>query len=58
MTSGRPQKEAAAKLERGPALGEHFPAVELADQHGRLIDLHAVRNNRPALVAFDRSTLW
>lgn len=45
-------------VERGPAIGEPFPAVELPDQSGQLLDVLAARADRPALVLFDRSTLW
>ena len=42
----------------GPALGERFPDVRLPDQSGRLVDLHASRAGRPALVVFYRSSRW
>lgn len=42
----------------GPAIGTHFPDVRLPDQHGRLVDLHAARAGRRALVVFFRSARW
>jgi peroxiredoxin len=42
----------------GPAVGERFPDIQLPDQHGRVIDLHAARGNRRALIAFYRSASW
>lgn len=42
----------------GPDLGERFPDVRLPDQHGKLVDLHAARSGRPALVIFFRSASW
>ena len=42
----------------GPAVGARFPDVVLPDQHGRMIDLHAERAGRRALVVFHRSAAW
>jgi hypothetical protein len=42
----------------GPPAGERFPDVVLPDQHGRLIDLHAERGSRRALIVFHRSARW
>ncbi len=42
----------------GPSLGSRFPDVRLPDQTGKIVDLHAVRANRPALVVFFRSARW
>jgi len=42
----------------GPPVGERFPDVVLPDQHGSLVDLHAVRGGRRALVIFYRSARW
>jgi peroxiredoxin len=42
----------------GPALGTRFPDVVLPDQHGRMLDLHAARSGRRALVVFYRSASW
>jgi len=42
----------------GPKEGEPFPAVRLPDQSGALVDLHAARAGRPALVVFYRSAEW
>ncbi len=42
----------------GPPVGERFPDVRLADQHGGVVDLHAARAGRRALVVFYRSASW
>jgi peroxiredoxin len=42
----------------GPAVGSKFPNVELQDQHGSLVDLHANRGGRRALIVFYRSADW
>lgn len=42
----------------GPAIGAPFPSIELPDQYGRVVDLHAARAGRRALVVFFRSALW
>jgi peroxiredoxin len=42
----------------GPPVGERFPDVALPDQHGNVVDLHAVRDDRRALVIFYRSARW
>jgi hypothetical protein len=43
---------------RGPRVGERFPDVVLADQHGRPVDLHKTRAGRKGLVVFYRSASW
>ena len=42
----------------GPNVGERFPDVILADQHGAQVDLHEYRAGRRALVVFHRSADW
>jgi peroxiredoxin len=42
----------------GPGVGTRFPDVRLPDQTGRLVDLHAARAGRRALVVFYRSARW
>ena len=42
----------------GPREGQYFPDVRLPDQTGTLVDLHAWRAGRPALVVFYRSAEW
>ena len=42
----------------GPAVGTRFPDVVLPDQNGRVVDLHAARAGRRALVLFNRSVVW
>jgi peroxiredoxin len=42
----------------GPAVGTRFPALRLPDQNGRIVDLHADRGSRRALVVFYRSARW
>ncbi len=42
----------------GPAVGAPFPAVRRPNQHGRVVDLHAARAGRRALVVFFRSARW
>ena len=42
----------------GPAVGTRFPDLRLRDQTGALVDLHAARRGRRALVVFYRSARW
>jgi peroxiredoxin len=42
----------------GPAVGSRFPDVRLPDQTGRVVDLHAQRRGRRALVVVYRSARW
>jgi peroxiredoxin len=42
----------------GPRVGDRFPDLRLPDQAGALIDLHAARRGRGALVVFYRSARW
>jgi hypothetical protein len=42
----------------GPREGELFPDLRLLDQTGTLVDLHAARAGRRALVVFHRSAEW
>lgn len=42
----------------GPEVGTRFPEIVLPDQRGRLVDLHADRGSRRALVVFYRSAAW
>jgi peroxiredoxin len=42
----------------GPNEGERFPDIQLPDQGGLMVDLHAARGARKALVVFYRSADW
>jgi hypothetical protein len=42
----------------GPSVGSPFPDVRLADQTGRVVDLHTERGDRRALVVVNRSARW
>jgi len=42
----------------GPPVGSRFPDVRLPDQSGRLVDLHAERARRRALIVVYRSARW
>ena len=42
----------------GPRIGERFPDIVLSDQYGRIVDLHAERRDRKAIVVFYRSASW
>lgn len=42
----------------GPPVGERLPDIVLPDQHGRPVDLHAYRGNRPGLLVVHRSADW
>lgn len=44
--------------DRGPRIGERFPDVRLPDQTGAVVDLHARRGSRPAVIVFHRSVVW
>ena len=42
----------------GPTVGERFPDIRLPDQTGEIVDLHARRNGRKAIVIVHRSADW
>jgi peroxiredoxin len=42
----------------GPAIGDRFPDVNLPNQRGEPVDLHAARAGRRALVIVYRSADW
>ena len=42
----------------GPRVGDRFPDLRLLDQRGQVVDLHAARAGRRALVVFYRSADW
>ena len=42
----------------GPRVGDLFPAVRLPDQNGTVVDLHAARGARRAVIVFHRSARW
>ena len=44
--------------DRGPKVGEAFPDVRLPDQSGEVVDLHARRDGRRAVVVLHRSAVW
>ncbi len=47
-----------AYRERGPRVGDLFPNIRLPDQRGKVVDLHEQRDDRRAVVAFNRSVVW
>ena len=50
MDTRSAQQGAAPDFDRlGPRVGECFPDVSLADQHGRPVDLHKARAGRRGL---------
>jgi cytochrome oxidase Cu insertion factor (SCO1/SenC/PrrC family) len=42
----------------GPAIGELLPDFTLVDQFGTPVTFSVARAGRPALVVFQRSTVW
>ena len=42
----------------GPSVGARLPDIRLPDQTGQIVDLHAARAGRRALVVFHRSARW
>ena len=42
----------------GPSEGERLPEIRLPDQTGTVVDLHAARAGRRAVVVFHRSAEW
>lgn len=42
----------------GPPIGSRLPDIVLPDQRGQVVDLHAHRDGRRALVLFHRSADW
>jgi len=52
------RREPAAGFPTGPAIGSVLPDIVLPDQAGRLVDVHAHRGGRAAVVVFHRSAYW
>jgi len=42
----------------GPPIGARFPDLRLPDQSGGLVELHAHRRGRRAMIVFYRSARW
>lgn len=42
----------------GPRVGSRFPDIRRPDQTGRVVDLHALRAGRRALVVVYRGARW
>lgn len=42
----------------GPRVGERLPDIVLPDQHGTIVDVHASRGTRRAVLVFYRSASW
>ncbi|HEY3060612.1 MAG TPA: hypothetical protein VGL99_16765 [Chloroflexota bacterium] len=42
----------------GPTIGARFPDVRLPDQTGRMVDLHAERHGKRAVIVVYRSARW
>ncbi len=58
MTNQPPAPPLIDFARTGPAVGSRFPDVLLPDQSGQIVDLHAARAGRRALVVFYRSASW
>lgn len=58
MTTQQPSLPVIDFTSIGPAVGTRFPDIVLPDQHGQMVDLHAARAGRRALVVFYRSADW
>lgn len=58
MSAERPPLPVVDFTRIGPSVGERFPDVALLDQTGKLVDLHAHRGGRRALIVFHRSASW
>lgn len=53
-----PRRDPAGDFPTGPEIGAVLPDVAAPDQSGDLIDVHAHRGRRPAVVNFFRSAVW
>ena len=42
----------------GPEKGERLPDIVAPDHTARTVDVHELRNGRPAVVVFYRSAVW
>ncbi len=49
---------ASDEFPTGPAIGERLPEFKLPNQDGELIDFHADRGKKKAIVVFYRSAAW
>jgi hypothetical protein len=57
VTSGQ-RKIPDAGFPTGPGIGERLPDIELGDQTGRRVALHADRGGSKAAVVLFRSAVW
>ena len=53
-----PRRYAPDGFTFGPAVGERLPDVVLVDAAGGVVDVHADRAGRRAIVCFERSVVW
>lgn len=56
--AGDPEVAPGESFSPGPLVGSVIPDIVLPDQNGRVVDLHADRAGRRALVLFHRSADW
>jgi hypothetical protein len=56
--AGDPVVAPGAIFSPGPPVGSAMPDIVLPDQDGRVVDLHADRAGRRALLLFHRSADW
>ena len=53
-----PRQDPVGEFPTGPAVGERLPDIVATDQTGAIVDLHADRADRGAVVVFYRSAVW
>lgn len=53
-----PRRIPRGEFPTGPAVGTRLPEVVAANHQGEIVDLHADRAGRPAVLVFIRSAVW
>jgi hypothetical protein len=53
-----PRQDPVGEFPTGPEIGTVLPDIVAADQRGRLVDVHADRAGRPAVLVVYRSAVW
>ena len=53
-----PRSDPSGEFPTGPDIGDQMPSVECQAADGTRFDLHAHRNNQPAVFIFYRSAVW
>lgn len=53
-----PRQDPTGEFPTGPGIGSRLPDIVAPNQHGEIVDVHADRGERAAVVVFYRSAVW